>query len=92
VVASSVAGARVTSAGFVSMKDPSVQAETSHGPGVGALDVMLSGCTDVVDCGNVSGLLAECLQDVSFSTLVLRIVASYCFVPNSQLFFRRLFL
>jgi hypothetical protein len=47
------------------------------------LDVTLPGRTVVVDHDNVCDLLTECLQDVSFAVLVLRIVASYCFVPDS---------
>jgi hypothetical protein len=82
----------VAGAVFASAQDPSTRAEISPGPGAGTLDVMFLGCVDVANCGNVCSLLAECLQDVSFAALVLRIFASYCFVFNSRLFFNRLLL
>jgi hypothetical protein len=68
---------------FETAQDPPVQAEASHGPGVGAPDVTLLGQAVVVNHGNVCCLLTESLQHVSFAVLVLRNVASYCFVPNS---------
>jgi hypothetical protein len=68
------------------------RAETSPGPEAGVLDVTLSGCAGIVDRGNVCGLLAKCLQDVSFAAFTLHIFAYYCFILNSRLFFDRLFL
>jgi hypothetical protein len=61
----------------------------SHGPEAGALDVTFLGCAGIVDRGIVCGLLTG---DVHFTMLVLHILAFYCFVPNSHLFFDRLFL
>jgi hypothetical protein len=58
---------------FASTQYPPVQAETSPGPEVGVLDVTLPGHAGIVDHVNVYGLLAECLQDVSFAALSLRI-------------------
>jgi hypothetical protein len=81
----------VASAVFVSAWDPPVRVKTSPGPGAGALDVTLSRRVGIVDYGNVCCLLVECLQDVSFVTLVL-LIFTYCFVLNSRLFFDRLFL
>jgi hypothetical protein len=46
-----------------------VRAEVSHSPTAGVIDVMLLGHVGVVDCGNVCGLLAGCLQDVRFTVL-----------------------
>jgi hypothetical protein len=77
---------------FASTQDPPVQAEASHSPKVGALDITLPRHVVVIDHGNACGLLVECLQDVSFVALMLHVAASYCFVPDSQLFFDRLFL
>jgi hypothetical protein len=85
MVPSSAASVKVTGASSMSTQDPLIPMETSYGSGIGVLDVTLSGHTDVVDRGNVYNLLAECLRDVSFSTLVLHNVTSYYF-------FDRLFL
>jgi hypothetical protein len=68
---------QVPNAVFVSTSDPLVRVETSPGPGAGALDVTLSGHAGIVNRGNICGLLAGCLQDVSFVALVLHI---FCFL------------
>jgi hypothetical protein len=77
---------------FAYAQDPPVQVEASPGLGVGALYITLPGRAVVVDHGNICGLLTECLKNVSFAALALRIAASYCFVPDSRLFFDSLFL
>jgi hypothetical protein len=56
---------------FASAQDPLTLAEVSPGTGASELDIMLSGCSGVVDHGNVCSLLTECLRDVSFAALVL---------------------
>jgi hypothetical protein len=48
------------------------------------LDAALSGRVGVVDHGNDCGLLTGCLQDVSFTALVLSYSRFCCFAPDSQ--------
>jgi hypothetical protein len=57
----------------VPLQDPQAEMDVFHAPEAEALGVTLSGHGVTVDHGNVCSLLAGCLRDVHFITLMLRV-------------------
>jgi hypothetical protein len=55
------------------LRDPQAEMDVFHAPEAEVLGVTLSGHGVTVDHGNVCSLLAGCLRDVRFITLMLRV-------------------
>jgi hypothetical protein len=69
-------------------QDPPVEVETAPSHNITMCDVSsVPRRTRAIDRDAVCGLFIECLQDVSFVALALRLLVIYCLVSYFRLFF-----